>query len=91
MDRILSTRQYGTRYQRREIPRRRARGWQIESPGMDPFLNFAYASDGLGRTHTAPWNLDYHGKGKKLESGEVFLLPRYMGLYHKFIEAAAGK
>jgi hypothetical protein len=36
--------------------------------------------------NTDPWRLDYGGNGNELASGTVFLLPYYMGLYHKFIE-----
>jgi hypothetical protein len=33
-----------------------------------------------------PWALDYNGDGRRLADGASFLLPYYMGLYHKFIE-----
>ncbi len=33
-----------------------------------------------------PWALDYGGDGRRLADGASFLLPYYMGLYHKFIE-----
>jgi hypothetical protein len=36
--------------------------------------------------NTNPWALDYGGDGRQLASGTVFLLPYYMGLYHKFIQ-----
>lgn len=32
-----------------------------------------------------PWELDQGGEGKELADGASFLLPYYMGLYHKFI------
>jgi hypothetical protein len=32
-----------------------------------------------------PWDLDQGGSGRYLASGASFLLPYYMGLYHKFI------
>jgi hypothetical protein len=32
-----------------------------------------------------PWRLDYPGDGRLLADGASFLLPYYMGLYHKFI------
>lgn len=32
-----------------------------------------------------PWNLDYRNDGRVLADGEAFLLPYYMGLYHKFL------
>jgi hypothetical protein len=32
-----------------------------------------------------PWQLDYAGDGRTLADGASFLLPYYMGLYHKFI------
>ena len=35
--------------------------------------------------NTDPWQLDYGGSGNILASGNVFLLPYYMGLYHGFI------
>lgn len=35
--------------------------------------------------NTDPWQLDYHGDGRELGSGGVYLLPYYMGLYHGFI------
>ncbi len=35
--------------------------------------------------NTNPWCLDYHGDGRELASGTVFLLPYYLGLYHGFI------
>ena len=33
-----------------------------------------------------PWSLDYGGDGRRLADGASFLLPYYMGLYHRFIE-----
>jgi hypothetical protein len=36
--------------------------------------------------NTDPWRLDYGGSGDELAAGTVFLLPYYMGLYHRFIE-----
>jgi len=33
-----------------------------------------------------PWALDYRGDGRRLADGASFLLPYYLGLYHKFIE-----
>ena len=36
--------------------------------------------------NTDPWELDYGGSGDELAAGTVFLLPYYMGLYHKFID-----
>ena len=33
-----------------------------------------------------PWELDEGGDGTELADGSSFLLPYYMGLYHKFIE-----
>jgi hypothetical protein len=33
-----------------------------------------------------PWELDQGGDGLELADGGSFLLPYYMGLYHKFIE-----
>ncbi len=33
-----------------------------------------------------PWRLDQGGDGTELADGASFLLPYYMGLYHKFIE-----
>jgi hypothetical protein len=33
-----------------------------------------------------PWELDQGGDGSELADGASFLLPYYMGLYHKFIE-----
>ena len=33
-----------------------------------------------------PWQLDQGGNGMSLADGASFLLPYYMGLYHKFIE-----
>ncbi len=32
-----------------------------------------------------PWQLDYAGRGTRLADGAAFLLPYYMGLYHKYI------
>ena len=32
-----------------------------------------------------PWELDQGGDGRELADGASFLLPYYMGLYHKFI------
>lgn len=32
-----------------------------------------------------PWDLDQGGAGRELADGSSFLLPYYMGLYHKFI------
>lgn len=36
--------------------------------------------------NTDPWTLDQGGHGATLSDGTVFLLPYYMGLYHRFIE-----
>lgn len=36
-----------------------------------------------------PWELDQGGEGRELADGASFLLPYYMGLYHKFIVEAA--
>ncbi len=36
--------------------------------------------------NTDPWRLDYGGNGHDLASGTVYLLPYWMGRYHKFIE-----
>jgi hypothetical protein len=36
--------------------------------------------------NTDPYELNYGGNGQGLASGNVFLLPYYMGLYHGFIE-----
>lgn len=33
-----------------------------------------------------PWELDQGGDGRELADGSSFLLPYYMGLYHKFIQ-----
>jgi hypothetical protein len=33
-----------------------------------------------------PWALDYKGDGRRLADGASFLLPYYLGLYHRFIE-----
>jgi hypothetical protein len=41
----------------------------------------------FGHWNTDPWRLDYNGSGMELAAGTVFLLPYYMGLYHRFIEA----
>lgn len=32
-----------------------------------------------------PWALDYGGAGRRLADGNSFLLPYYMGLYHRFL------
>jgi hypothetical protein len=32
-----------------------------------------------------PWQLDYGGDGRRLADGASFLLPYYMGLYHKLL------
>ncbi len=32
-----------------------------------------------------PWHLDSRGSGHELADGQAFLLPYYMGLYHKFL------
>ena len=32
-----------------------------------------------------PWTLDYNGNGLALADGAAFLLPYYLGLYHRFI------
>lgn len=34
----------------------------------------------------SPWRLQTGGQGRTLADGTVFLLPYYMGLYHRFIE-----
>ena len=33
-----------------------------------------------------PYRLDVGGSGRNLGDGAVFLLPYYMGLYHKYLE-----
>jgi hypothetical protein len=33
-----------------------------------------------------PWKLDFDGGGRSLADGAAFLLPYYMGIYHKFIQ-----
>jgi hypothetical protein len=33
-----------------------------------------------------PYRLDTGGKGNNLGDGAVFLLPYYMGLYHRYLE-----
>jgi hypothetical protein len=33
-----------------------------------------------------PWVLDYAGSGRRLADGASYLLPYYMGLYHRFLE-----
>ena len=38
-----------------------------------------------------PWELDEGGEGTTLADGEAFLLPYYMGLYHKYIREFAAK
>ena len=40
----------------------------------------------VGHWNHDPWQLDHRGNGRTLADGGVFLLPYYMGLYHKFIE-----
>jgi hypothetical protein len=39
----------------------------------------------VGYWNTDPWELDEGGNGSTLADGEAFLLPYYMGLYHKYI------
>lgn len=39
----------------------------------------------VGYWNTDPWELDEGGNGRTLADGEAFLLPYYMGLYHKYI------
>ena len=40
----------------------------------------------VGHWNHDPWRLDHGGNGLELEDGASFLLPYYLGLYHKFIE-----
>ena len=40
----------------------------------------------VGHWNHDPWQLDHGGNGLELADGGSFLLPYYMGLYHKFIE-----
>ncbi len=37
----------------------------------------------MGAGH--PWQLDYKGEGLKMADGASFLLPYYLGLYHRFL------
>jgi len=39
----------------------------------------------VGYWNTDPWELDEGGSGRTDADGEAFLLPYYMGLYHKYI------
>jgi hypothetical protein len=41
----------------------------------------------VGHWNHDPWDLDEGGDGRTLADGEVFLLPYYMGLYHKYIRS----
>lgn len=40
----------------------------------------------FGHWNTDPWRLDYGGEARELSAGTVFLLPYYMGLYHRFVQ-----
>jgi hypothetical protein len=40
----------------------------------------------VGHWNHDPWQLDQGGAGRTLGDGGVFLLPYYMGLYHRFIQ-----
>ena len=40
---------------------------------------------GAGQRTGDPWQLDDGGDGMTLNDGGAFLLPYYMGLYHKYI------
>jgi hypothetical protein len=40
----------------------------------------------LDKWNHDPWQLEGSGDGRRLADGASFLLPYYMGLYHKFIE-----
>ncbi len=39
----------------------------------------------VGHWNHDPWELDEGGDGRTLGDGEAFLLPYYMGLYHRFL------
>lgn len=68
---------------------------QASDPFSEPDRSRGYRNNGkvlpveerfFNHWNTDPWELDYGGDGRGLASGTVFLLPYYMGLYHKFIE-----
>ncbi len=40
----------------------------------------------VGHWNHDPWRLDYNGSGRRLADGASFLLPYYLGLYHRLIE-----
>ena len=66
----------GTNDQR---PRRR-RGYRIDGKVLPVEERF------FEHWNTDPWQLDYEGDGRTLACGTVFLLPYYMGRFHKLID-----
>ncbi|MCC6145856.1 MAG: hypothetical protein IT368_18770, partial [Candidatus Hydrogenedentes bacterium] len=65
------------------VPMRPGRGYRVDGKVLP------VAERHFNHWNTDPWDLDYHGNGRELGSGTVFLLPYYMGLYHGFIEEGA--
>ncbi len=68
---------------------------QASEPHDAPIHNRGYRNNGkvlpveerfFGHWNTDPYTFDYHGRGRELASGTVYLLPYYMGLYHGFIK-----
>ncbi len=60
-------------------PGNRGRGYRVDGKVLP------VESRHFGHWNTDPWRLDSGGNGNKLDSGTVFLLPYYMGLYHGFV------
>lgn len=60
-------------------PGEKGRGYRVDGKVL-PVENRHF-----GHWNTDPWTLDMGGRGNKLDSGTVFLLPYYMGLYHGLV------
>ena len=62
------------------VRRESTRGYRIDGKVLPVDERFFH------HWNTDSWQLDYGGDGRSLASGTVFLLPYYMGQYHRFIE-----
>jgi hypothetical protein len=60
--------------------RRPTRGYRVDGKVLPVDERF------FDHWNTDPWKLDYGGDGRSLACGSVFLLPYYMGRYHRLID-----
>lgn len=68
--------------------------WEMERFELNPLFNFIAAASLEGiesderlvdHWNHDPWRLDQGGDGRYLADGAAFLLPYYMGRYHKYV------